>query len=422
MKKTILVVCMYVFTLTACKKESVPEPVVPQPFIDFALQVGYNIHSTSITVDNSGNIYILGNFGNQAKVGSTFSFKNSSGTFVAKYATSGNLLWVRELGNSYLDPVAIDVDATGNVYAVCNFYQTATFDSVVLEIKSDRNVCIVKYSNNGDFQWAKKVGDNTTEGTSMAVDGAGNTYITGDIVDDSWFGTTKLVPKGTSDIFIASYDTDGNLRWVTQAGGESGTDVATSIAINSLGNISVTGSFLGVYHFDSISITSNHADTFVATYTSTGKIINAFRTGFAASFQSLDMDEEGNVYVTGVQNATDVFDYPLILAKYTATGSMVWQQKVSTSYGIAHRSVKVDKNKNVYLLGTNFVRKYTPTGTLEWLTTKNTGQQLPNGGVDSRREIDVDTFGNVYITGDFYDVIDTRTKQRSTGAFLWKFK
>ena len=66
------------------------------------------------------------------------------------------------------------------------------------------------------YEWAKNVGESYSDsGYDIAVDGSGNTYITGFYLgttdfDPSDDGTYNLVPNGGYDIFLAKYDSYGN--------------------------------------------------------------------------------------------------------------------------------------------------------------------------------------------------------------------
>ena len=80
---------------------------------------------------------------------------------------------------------------------------------------------------------------------SITIDGSANIYITGFISGDADFngdGTADLSTQGSSDIFLAKFDSSGTLSWAKAIGG-SGSDYGQDIAVDGNGNIYITGYF-----------------------------------------------------------------------------------------------------------------------------------------------------------------------------------
>ena len=101
-----------------------------------------------------------------------------------------------------------------------------------------------------DLVWAKRAGGIRTDyGNGIAVDGAGNSYVTGAFYDSATFGPgeaneTTLTSAGSLDIFVAKYDAAGDLVWAKRAGGASFIS-GFGIAVDGAGNSYVTGDFDG---------------------------------------------------------------------------------------------------------------------------------------------------------------------------------
>jgi len=137
--------------------------------------------------------------------------------FFAKYSSSGNYLWAKRLGGTdYDEGYSIALDDTGNVYVAGNFSGTADFDpgpsTANLISAGLSDIFFAKYSSSGDYLWAKRVGDILGDGgRSIALDGMGNVYVTGSFEGTADFdpgpGIANLTSAGDVDIFFAKYDT-----------------------------------------------------------------------------------------------------------------------------------------------------------------------------------------------------------------------
>src|SRR5205085_2175056 len=77
-------------------------------------------------------------------------------------------------------------------------------------------------------------------GGDIATDATGSIYVTASFDGTADFDGIKLISKGDRDIFIAKYNPDGTIAWANRAGGE-GEDEGNSIALDDEGNIYVTG-------------------------------------------------------------------------------------------------------------------------------------------------------------------------------------
>src|SRR5207249_3246525 len=97
----------------------------------------------------------------------------------------------------------------------------------------------------GTTLWSRRIGNEPDAyGGAVVVDVSGNVYVTGSFRGTGTFGGTNLVSNGGLDAYLAKYDVDGNLVWVRQIGG-SGDDQGYAVALDSEGNIYVTGYFSG---------------------------------------------------------------------------------------------------------------------------------------------------------------------------------
>ena len=260
-----------------------------------------NYFSRAIAVDASGNSYITGSF--EGSVSSDF--------FIAKFDASGNLLWAQDAGGPEMDyGFGISVDGNGNSYVTGDFEGSVTFGSTTLTSSGNADIFIAKYDSSGSLLWAQKAGGTEFDfGFGIATDVSGNSYITGHFWGTATFGTTPLNSSGNYDVFIAKYDSAGNVLWVQKAGGAAGVS-GRAIAIDGIGNSYITGFFEGTTSFGSTALTSSGTtDVFIAKYDASGNAIWAQKAGgINVDFGfGIAVDGSDNSYITGFFDGSATF-------------------------------------------------------------------------------------------------------------------
>ena len=160
--------------------------------------------SYSITLDAAGNIYTCGAFAQTADFNPGAGIFNLTAVgvfdvFISKLDLDGNFIWAKQSGGVNSDRgYGITVDINNNVYTTGYFGGTADFDpgtgTFNLTSAGLSDVFVSKLDANGNFLWAKQFGGAATEiGSAIAVDAAGNVYITG-----QFSGTTDLMNESKS--------------------------------------------------------------------------------------------------------------------------------------------------------------------------------------------------------------------------------
>jgi hypothetical protein len=360
-----------------------------------------NDYANSIAVDASGNEYVAGDFySSTITFGSTIltnadNTSNTDDVFLAKYDASGNVLWAKSAGGTGYDGAySVVVDAIGNIY-IAGYYRssTITFGSTTLTNAGSYDVFLAKYNSNGNVLWAKSAGGTGSDyAYSIAVDTLGNTYLTGSFQSPTLtFGSTTLINAGYYDLFLTKYDINGNVLWAKGSGGTSN-DIAWSVAVDASGNSIMAGSFY------SANLT----------------------------FGSTTLTNAG---------LTDIF-----LTKYDANGNVIWAKSAGGTKDDYAYSVAIDATGNTYLAGvfvsstinfgtttlTNigsddvFLAKYDVNGNVLW--AKSAG----GTSYDYAYSVAVDTSGNSYLAGYFespaitFDTI-ILTNVGSDDIFLTKY-
>lgn len=198
-----------------------------------------------IAVDTTGNIYIVGTFSGTASFGETSKASlGSTDIFVAKYSSSGTFQWVQTAGSASIDnATSIAVDDSGNVYIGGNFPTSITFGTTTKTAVGSYDVFLTKYDTSGNLQWVQTVGGGAFDSLKdIYIDASANVYITGNFQSTCTFGTISKSSKGGLDIYVAKFDASGVFQWVQTAGGVN-TDDGEDLTIDRKGNIYATGSF-----------------------------------------------------------------------------------------------------------------------------------------------------------------------------------
>jgi uncharacterized delta-60 repeat protein len=255
---------------------------------------GLNTYGYSVTVDSSGNVYVAGatNGGLDG-----ISPRGVADFFVAKYNSDLAWQYTKQLGVAGAETLghSVTVDSSGNVYVAGS--TTGALDGSAPRGSTD--FFVTKYNNAGVLQYTKQLGvaDKDTFGYSVAVDSSGNVYVAG-YTAGALNGST---PRGLADYFVAKYDSAGVWQSTWQRGGVEATasSIGHSVAVDSSGNVYVAGETTAQLYGDLMTGTK---DLFIAKYNSKGDVLYLHQSGIAGKDtvgQSVALDASGNVYVAG---------------------------------------------------------------------------------------------------------------------------
>ncbi|NQT26937.1 T9SS type A sorting domain-containing protein [candidate division KSB1 bacterium] len=316
-----------------------------------------------IAVDKQGNCYITGYFRGTATFGpgdpneTNLVCAGGEDIFLAKYTSSGNLIWAKRAGSPEYDYCyGIAVDDNGYCSISGGFEGTATFgagesNETALTSGGDDDFFIARYDTDGDLCWAKRAGGSQlVVGLDIAAHGTNALSVTGRLHGTATFGTgeaneTVLNNQGESDIFVALFDSSGFLQWVTIAGGAE-RDFGAAVAMDTAGNIFVTGRFEdeAVFELDKpqeIRINSSgEFDLFVAKWDILGNLLWVTSDGGPKwdLGYSIAMNSKDHCLVAGKFDSTVVFGAgqvgetslttegwaDVFFAEYTDDGELVW--------------------------------------------------------------------------------------------------
>jgi hypothetical protein len=283
----------------------------------------------AIAVDGVGNAYVTGwtesyDFPTTTEAYNVDYNGGSCDAFVVKLNAAGTgLAYATFLGGSGPDyGYAIALDGAGNAYVTGyvrsdsrDFPTTAgAFDTI---LNGDYDAFMVKLNAAGtELAYATFLGGSREEySQAIAVDGAGNAYVTG-YTTSTDFPTTAGGPNTNhnshNNAFVVKLNATGTgLAYATLLGG-SGGDHGLAIAVDGAGNAYVTGSTTSsdfpttAGAFDTSY--NGGTDTFVVKMNATGIELTyaTFLGGSTADYgTAVAVDQAGSAYVTGWTGSSD---------------------------------------------------------------------------------------------------------------------
>jgi Beta-propeller repeat len=308
--------------------------------------------------------------------------------FIVGNTSSQSFHWAKKAGGTANDGGnAIAIDTAGNSYVTGSFQNTISFPGCapLVGAATGHTIFVAKFNSAGNCQWARRaLGSGNDAGTSISVDASGNAYVTGITNGHVAFSSTQSINVSSDDGFVAKYNTAGTLQWVLSIAGP-GLHYGSGIAVRpATGNFYVTGVF-------------ENASTFNTT------------SGAAITLSSVAPPPQPSPFLA----LGDIF-----LASYDTNGVLQWVKSAGGNNADYGASVAVDFQNNAYVAGTfsssfnwggnslapvgsfdAYLAKYDPSGNVLWVRTMSGPNQE---GVTS---ISVDSttawYDGPYVTGSY---------------------
>ena len=434
------------------------KPVVIDPVLAYSSFLGGSNmdYGQAIAIDTSGAAYLAG--GTQSTDFPTQNANQSSAgggwdAFASKVDPSGAFLVFSTYldGSSDDDAESIAVDASGALYIVGstsskNFPTKSPFQSTMKN--SDVTAFVAKLDPTGALAYSTYLGGSVEdEGAGIAVDAAGNAYVTGHTwsVDFPMQNALQSLQKATGGptAFVTELDPSGaSLVYSTYLGGST-RDFGWGIAVDSSGSAYVTGFTESIdfptYNAFQSTYKGGFSDAFVTKFSPSGASL-VYSTYLGGSDddsesaygvlggQPIAIDPSGNAYVTGYTKSSD---FPMknavqptfasgytdaFVTKLDPTGSsLIYSTYLGGTNQDSGWGIAVDQNDNAYVAGTTsstdyptvaawrpsyaggmsdaFVTKLSATGSLQYSTF------LGGSGSDDGEGIAVDKNGAAYVVG-----------------------
>ena len=264
-----------------------------------------NPYMISICPDNTGHIYMTGNTMYESYFNGTEPVQ--PGGFLAKFnASSGSLMWAKKIldRNGYLSDVSFYND--GLVIGGGSAVDILNLDSSKV-ICRNRDTFISRFDTNGNLIWVKTMGGpNRDDGGDIQLDVFGNIYTCGIFQGMANFGDIILDNSGKEDVYLAKYSNSGLVQWAIQLQ-LTGNIYTVYISTNKQGETFLNGTFSGTAKFGEQTITAYSAnDLFVARYNSKGECVNVIHSGNSFN-NGCTTNNRGEIFITGNFSGTTNF-------------------------------------------------------------------------------------------------------------------
>lgn len=270
-----------------------------------------NCRAYDVTVDGSGNSYVVGSIDGTKAV-------------IIKYSSAGVIQWTAELGSTFTSNYirTVKLDNTGGIVVGGQFQGTTDFDPGTgvfnLTPSSGIDGFIAKYTDAGAFVWAKAInGAGTQVVWDIDLDASANVYATGyynGVTDFDPSGATYNLWNDSEDGFVLNLTATGNFVWAKRITG-LGQDRGQSIHLDATGDVYISGWYRDDVQYDpgpnaiGFSLALNE-DVFVLKTQPNGTGIwgKSFGGNMNDRITSIDINANGNLFMTGNFQSTVDFD------------------------------------------------------------------------------------------------------------------
>jgi hypothetical protein len=326
---------------------------------------------TGVAVDSNNNVYYTGQFTGTV----TFDSKNNTNTistsnqngFITRINADGSYGYTKifdpETNNGnglYVGPTGIAVQGS-DVYVTGNFDGSVNFNNAGSDVQTDpavnADLFFTEFSTSGIYSHTQIMDnspgvDSYANPSGITLDSQGNVYLTGGFQGTVNFAGNKgsddqTQPGNSNESFVTKFNSNGSYGFTRIFDSSSGSISSDSIAVDSLGNIYVSGYFSSTITFDGIggsdTKTSVNGSDFLTKYNSSGtydftKVFNTDAGSGVDYGGYVAVDSENNVYITSSYYGTVNFnpsgggdvqtapnnDYDAAVTKFSSNGAYDW--------------------------------------------------------------------------------------------------
>ena len=236
----------------------------------------------------------------------TLFSQDGTDIFIAKMNLDGEFTNVMTAGGASVDKVSgVDMDISGNVYAVGDFYQNITFGDETFEAGDALGLYMIRLNSNLELSWAYQFeGNDMRPNAKLAVSSDGSITVGGVFSSNVSIGDEDYVTADfDEDIFVANFSNAGDVNWSRHYYSHSMEGIE-SLKVDRVGNTYLTGHFLGDINFGELTLTYNlccgYLEVYFVKINAAGEVVDASQlTGETARIKTMAVPETNQVILAG---------------------------------------------------------------------------------------------------------------------------
>ncbi len=261
----------------------------------------YQDQLLSMATDGNGKLLVAGQYVVETKIDTfqLFSEPQPSATYLASFDEWLQLQWHFQVkSNGILDVAALAFSETENIYVAGTFQDSLWWQDTLLISAGNMDMFVAEMDPKGDLLWLRQFGESGDTRASAMTLKNGELFIAGVFNDATSFGGSGMTANTKDlDVFLLSMNSaNGEVNWAVKAGGVFDEEVV-KVLVDEEGNHYAFGQLIGVMNIspqESIQSSSGQSDLFLLKYDRLGKPLKAIAFNAPGPQLASDMEFRGN--------------------------------------------------------------------------------------------------------------------------------
>jgi hypothetical protein len=335
-----------------------------------------NVSSLALSGDF---IFVCGTFQDSLEFARTKIKSNSfTNAYLACLSTDGTPIWIKVVSDrSQIASLSLSATPMGRLYMAGSYSDTLVLSKQIFASSGKQSIFLTEVNSQGDFLDPLSFTGGQFVSQPVLACNEQMLCLGGSFADSLQLNDTTLYAAASNDFYLASLKLDGKIRWSISGGG-SGNDKVTGLILLKSGDIALLGNFeQTILLGKKIYSSAGYSDIFLSCIDSLGKTKWATTAGGVADDYGHYLTEgpKGNIYVAGSFRRGILMDF-------------------------GKDKQKSEEYKNESGFGNAFIAKYNKNGELKSST------YLPGTCEDYCKSLLVDKYGTVIASGNFFNTLE----------------